>query len=370
MATYTIGLNSGTQIVAMKATADPTVDGNWANVGGHINVGSAFGNIQSMWVVEDGGDLHVVTQQSLGTTSGRVAYHVFDPGTDTWTTRNEEVIITTLDAAGIAAVSIALRSDGDVIIGYAEVVAGAEHIHYARKEGGSWATGFVVDGAAPAEHYNGVVVVLGASDRVHFFYSNRSDDDFLHRSLSSANSLDTADQSVDASVNTVLFQMGGKAVAYVSGATKIRATYLDATNKVSMVELDSGADPTINTTADISANDYALGDANPQMCLAVDGTTIHLLYIDTTNDIFHVADVEGSPSENEIEDAVTAQGLSCNIYDRSGIKLAYLWNNNGTLTYDEVDIAGAETRQPLVGSGTLSGIQPIKGFGIVVPTEI
>ena len=253
MATYAIMLaRGGSEIVAMKASSNPSVDANWSNQGGSVVLAQRghINPVKSMWVYEDGSDLHVATQQL----NGRVAYHVFDPGTDTWTT-SDEFVVTNNPNVGFEACSIALRSDGDVIIGYSGNDAGDDAIFYARKEGASWTTNVQVDGSASTNNYRGPVVVLGASDRVHFFYRNVSNVALssLHRSLSSANSLDTADQVIDTTVGGVSF-IFAHGVSYVSGATKIRVLYLDFDDTISVVKLDSGADPTIST-------DTGVGDA-------------------------------------------------------------------------------------------------------------
>ncbi len=373
MSTYAVMIDGDaefTQFIAvMKATSDPSVDGNWSNVGANINVGgiNKARKIKSLWVFEDGSDLHVATQSD----DGKVAYHVFDPGTDAWTTSDENVV-TNNPPGGNHACSIALRSDGDRIIAYAGNDGGDDAIFYARNEASSWTTNVQVDGAATTDDYTGVVIVRGLSDRMHFFYKNDTDNDALHRSLSSANSLDTADQTVDATAATgqnLLFSPG---VSYVSGATKVRAVYLDFGNKSSIVELDSGADPSFATQVNIT-DDGTIVNGQLLLCLAVDGTTIHLLYSESnTGDIFHDEndDDGGWGTDDEEKDAVTCNRISCNVYTRGSKVLAYLYLDVATVKYDERTLIPAGTITPPIGSAVLTGAGGIMDLGLIVPTEV
>jgi len=365
MATYAIMLSSDFKlIVAMKATSDPTVDGNWASVG-EVSVNNP---IKSMWTFEDGSDIHVATQED----SGDVRYHVFDPGTDTWTTKSEFVVTNNPNDPAVHACSIALRSDGDVIILYGGIDGADDAIYYARREGTTWTTDQQVDGAASTNDYISAVIVLGVSDRVHFFYKNDNLLDILHRSLSSSNVLDTADQTVDDSTGGSNFRLS-RGVSYISGATKVRIAYKDSGNDVAIGELDSGADPTIATSTGVS--DSAVLSINGQaiFCLANDGTTLHLLYSqDTDKDIFHDenADDAGWGTDDEEKDAVTANRISCNVYTRGSLVLAYLYLDGTTSKYAERSLAVVGDITPPVGSAILAGIGPIMDFGIIVPTEI
>lgn len=348
----------------MKATSDPSVDGNWADV----DFSLTGEPVVSMWCFEDGGDIHIATQGA----GGIVRYHVFDPGTDTFTTKNE-VVVTNNPLAGFEAVSIAVRSDGDVIIGYAGDDAGDAAIFYAREEGSGWTTNVQVDGAATTDDYTGVVIVLGVSNRMHFFYRNDTDNDALHRSLSSANSLDTADQVIDATPNAINFVFA-HGVSYVSGATKVRVPYLDSVQTASLAELDSGADPSIATSTGVSDTNVAVeNNVSPVMCCAVDGTVLHLLFSQSSDeDIFHDsnADDAGWQTDDEEKDAVTCNRISCNIYTRGSLVLAYLYLDDTTVKYDERSLTAPGNVTPPVGSAVLTGTGSIMDFGLIVPTEV
>jgi len=338
-----------TAIVAMKATSDPAVDGNWADVDFSLT-GEL---VVSMWCFEDSGDIHIATQGA----GGIVRYHVFDPGTDTFTTKNE-VVVTNAPLAGVEACSIAVRSDGDVIIGYAGQDGGDGAIFYAREEGAGWTTNVQVDGAASTNDYSGIVIVLGLSDRMHFFYFNDTLDDFLHRSLSSTNVLDTADQVIDATGAFGLKLPHNHGVSYVSGATKVRVPYGDFNARISIAKFDSGADPTITTDAGVTAAGTSAINGNTIICLSVDGATLHLLWSDSaTLDIFHDEndDDGGWGTDTEEKDAVTCNRISCNVYTRGSLVLAYLYLDIATVKYAERSLAAATAIRDMIGG---SGIIP------------
>jgi len=105
------------------------------------------------------------------------------------------------DSDSAVACSIAVRSDGDIIILYqgaqiANMGQNWDTIKYARWEG--YATGWTIDqaveGAADTEYRGSVIVHNPDNDKSHFFTSGQATPDSLHRALTSGNSLDsTAD---------------------------------------------------------------------------------------------------------------------------------------------------------------------------------
>ncbi len=76
------------ELIMMKATQASPSDSQWSVAGDKLTLApgrsreTTRDKIVVVSSVEDGSDIHVVTQQE----SGRVAYHVFDPGTDAWMT--------------------------------------------------------------------------------------------------------------------------------------------------------------------------------------------------------------------------------------------------------------------------------------------
>ena len=313
----------------------------------------------SMWTYQVSDVLHIVTQESAAAAAD-VHYHTFSMATDTWGTKDELIETPkTAPTSTYTCCSVALRSDGDVIVLYngdTDAVMGVEYdrVDYARKEAGAWTVGVAVD-AAGETNYAGASVVLGASDRMHFFFTeilSPTDRDVQHRSLSSANALDTV-QDVDTapSATTAHLHYYTPGISYVSGAnTVVKTTYLDAGSGLNLAGIAiSGAAPTISTSA---ASDVAINvvDGTPVACLAVDGTTTYLLYADdTTDDLWRDSQTDGGAwgTDAEVLDAVTINRVSCAVYDRSGKKLAYVYDDGGTVKYNEVDLSAVPNKRPI-----------------------
>ena len=328
---------SGTlsQVEVHKAT-DPTT--SWSSVATHDG---SSPTIVSLWAWLNGTDIQILLEKD---SVSRVHRYVFSTSSDTFTTSFEEVVGSSSSQEVLDyAVSVAMRSDGDIILGYQSVrdtIKGTKYrrYSYARREGSSWTVALAVAANTGETHYDGGVVVLGASDRVHFFFSNHTNGITQHRSLSSGNSLDTI-ANIDTSVAS-LQKKHAPGVSYSSGgATKVRVPYVDSSGQLSMVKLDSGADPTITTDVNFSDNTVGIVNGSPVACTAIDGTTIHELYSDSgTSDLYRDQNADGGGWGTDVEvlDAVTINRVSANVYDRSGAKLAYVYDDLGTVKYNEV----------------------------------
>ena len=337
------------QVEVHKAT-DPTT--SWSSVATHD--GSAH-EVLSCWAHLTGTDIVICIQKATLIQSHR---YVFSTTSDTFTVSFEGIgnstgAVGTLDHA----VSITLRSNGDHILGYQkepESIKGTKYrrYSYARRVGSTWTVDISIAANTGETHYDGGVVVLGASDRVHFFFSNHTSGITQHRSLSSGNSLDTI-ANVDTSVAS-LQKKHAPGVSYSSGgATKVRVPYVDSSGQLSMVKLDSGADPTITTDVNFSDNTVRIVNGSPVACTCNDGTTIHELYSDSgTSDLYRDQNANdgGWGTDVEVLDAVTINRVSANVYDRSGAKLAYVYDDGGTVKYNEVALAaGGGAVGPLIG---------------------
>jgi len=341
MAFYTILLtNNGFDIVALKATTTPTTGTNWSEQDGSVRVETGGGKIVSMWAVEDSSDLHVATQQ----VDGRVKYHVFDPGTDAWTKKNETVAIIGDHAnfdeePEFPSVSIALRSDGDVMI----LLAGQDNTtnddlsFIIVNTGGSWGT--LTEFGAGAEHKGMVLTGPDSSDRITAFMNRGGQ--VTTRSISSSDVFGTL-KFLDATPDTATMVIGP---ALMEG-NQVFAPYIDASDKISVVDFTAAANPSFSISVDISDNTVkGHGASAPPFivaCMAVKGSNVHLLYADdATQDIFHDADVDGGGiTDVERNDGVTANRLSCHYLSGSD-NLAWLYLDGTTTRYDELSLAVA-----------------------------
>lgn len=339
-------------LVVYKAT-DPT--SSWSAVSGSTYVFD--GPILSYKVEQAGDDFHVAV------TGGRkgnqdefyfVKYLRFDPGTDAWDIDEEQVDdndartnFPSVDA-NKQSCAIAVRSDGDVVVMYAsENDAGALHvadISYSRRVSGSWTRGVSVASDSGTHEIPGVIV-LGVSDRIHFFWNDTGANDLHHRSLSSAYVLGT-ESTVDATIKTNIDFSPIGAVAFNDGTARLRVVYVNATaDAASSARGLDVENPSWTDEGGISSGDGVLAQNRDSVaCVALDGQVTWVLWADDVSfDIWLDSNdgIGGWGVDIEEQDAVTANAISCNTYDRSGQKLAYIWDSAGTTIYDERDIAGA-----------------------------
>ena len=336
---YTVLLNSlAPDFLEVHKATDPTDSFTEQDI---INKPNLVNVVRSMWVFQDGTDLHIVHQENA---TERLGYTIFRMATDLWdgTVVDEEVEVPTGVTTILIGTSIALRSDGDVIVlyaGSADIVHGSPHqrVDYARREGGSWTVGIAVDDGG-VEDWIGSVIVIGSSDRMHFFFKDGINDDVFQRTLLSDNSLETFPSAGDLAVAGTehVFVPG---ISYDDGGTqRIRCPYEDASGQISYAEFDSADAPgafTIN--ANVGDNTVRVVDRSPAACLSVDEIDEHLLYVDSTDrDLYHD---KNDGVDVEILNGVTMNRISSNVYDRSGTKLAFVYEDVGTIRYNEVDIA-------------------------------
>jgi len=336
MAQYAVLRSDTDQLVVLKAIADPNVDGNWSSVERILVVDP----IASLWAVLVGTDLHVATAEAQAGGS-RWAYSKLDTLTDTWTIKDEQISTNGLSSTVGDAISLAVRDDGDVIVFYNRTVAGRDEVVYARREGGAWTADIQVDDGG-IDNFSGAVIVkdTSGSDRMHFFFQDVTLSDAFQRTLLATNALEAFPAAGDADVSGIN-HLFGHGMSYDDGGTqRIRCPYRDDTNDVAYAEFDSVDAPgafTLNTA--ISDNDVDAQNQTPVMCSSNDGTDEYLLYSDiTTFDLFRD---KNKTADVELEDAVTVERISCNVYNRSGQKLAYLWQDTGTTRYGEESLAVA-----------------------------
>ncbi len=286
------------------------------------------------------GDIYVATQQE---DDGRVRLHIFDPGTDTWTTKNEfvwEEDGSINFAPNVSGCTIAVRSDGDIVIGYRGAVLGGERSFYIVRTGSTWSTASIV--ISSADLVNVVAIGPDSSDRITFLMRDETNNDLVTRSLSSTDVLGT-EVDADSDVDTASLVIGP---GIIDSGNEIYVPYIDASNQISVAQFTSAADPTGDFTIHTDVGDNTVkgqgASAIPFVvaCLAVDGTNVHLLYAnDADQDIYHDDDVEnGGTTDDEDQDAVTANRMSCAVL---GTNLDYVWLDGTTVKYNSIDISGA-----------------------------
>jgi len=311
----------------------------------------AFDGLNSFWVFQNGDTFHIVTYRL--TTS--IQYHTFttsDHGStpDEWVITDEEIEAPTdVSASGGVSCSIVARSDGTIVVIYNGDEDSSMGNPYARVDynirssGGTWGgpVTLVADEKAAVDWF-GSVAVLGASNKTHFFFKDDTNSTGKHRSLTSGDSLGSL-EDVDTSIRSEVHVFGPGIFFDDGGTERIRVPYLDTvtTRRISLVQIDAD-DGSPALVAGIADNPSGAANGSPIACLAVDGTTGHLLYADTTDfDLYH--DQADTPQDSgdwgtdtELLDAVTINRVSYNIYTRSGdVVGAYVYDDGGTIKYNE-----------------------------------
>ncbi len=327
----------------------------------------------SMWATLDGTDLHIATVQDA---NPELQYHVFHTATDLWdgTIINETVEnIATRPATASMSCSITVRSDDDVIILYngdtdADMGNPYQRVDYARRESGSWTAGIDVGGTSEVtENRIGSVIVHGSGDNMHFFWTrdhlSLGDVDVRAVSLDSSNNLSTErSRGIPSMVVSGHYLVNG-IMFNDTGTIRITIPLRRETNPNGRVLLhteSSGAladNGTYIPVTDNSTDDVDLINLSPVLTSAVDndGRMYVMWASENDNDLFR--DDEAPPYNisdwnTDIEElnAVTINRISCNIYQRgANIRLAYVYDDGGTIKYNEVDLGAA----PVVG-GTLA----------------
>lgn len=317
-------------------------------------------NARSYWGYLSGSEIHLVT---VDTQSPQLQYHVFDTSTDTWTTADEEIEdIKDAPASNAMSVSIAVRSDGDVVVLYngdqdSDMGNPFERVDYARREGGSWTVGIDVGGTSPAaEDRIGGVIVRGSADNMHLFFGNEDNasGEWQGRTLDAANSL-SAIRTLDlGSATFARPHYWNAGIAWNdSGTWRVSVPTVDRdTDELVMVRwVESSGDLAASpgTTVVGSPEDVTFISPDYPVCAVVDGDgQMYVMWSGGGaggNDLDLYRDDATPPytswsGETEVINATTINRISCNIYPRDGaIKLAFVYDEAGTIKYNEVSIS-------------------------------
>lgn len=333
-------------IFKCATASDPNTITNWTSQATYV----LDGPIKSIWTFVHSSDIYITVagyRKGNQDNFGYVKFLRYDVGTDTIDIDEEQVddndALPKETNGGTRTqhgATVAVRSDGDIIVLYSNLVADNDSdsaVSYSRRESGTWTRGVAVAGVANNDISG--TAVLGASDRIHFFFKRDDLSDVLHRSLSSANALGATTSTVDAVAGTDLFLVGG--VSFNDGTARVRVAYEGGNGQISSAYGNDVENPTWTIETNASDNDVLTQNNAPVGDMVLDGQKSHLIYSeDLTSDIFIDENdgIGGWGTDTEDQDAVTCNALSANTYDRSGQKLAYLWDDAGTTKYDEVDI--------------------------------
>ena len=321
----------------MKTTVASPSNTDWDSVDGSIMVnrlGHSDQNlIASVWAFEHSSDIYVATQQDYG----RVALHIFDPGTSAWTTRDESVEPTgdyTPATTENLGVSISVRSDGDKVVVYKDAsgTGSVRHSSYTT----AWADASIATGIE-----GGVVATPpDSSDRISFIYTDTSASDTITRSLSSADALGTA-TNIDITSSANDYIVGSAVIS----SNQIYAPYIDASGVVGIADWASAAAPSAPTLTVATTNLVDTStDAQLKLGLAPDGTDQHLFYIrDSDDDIWHDADTGsgwGGTDTSEVTGTGVIAALSAN---KLTTDIGIIYDDAGTAKFAVYELAAAAT---------------------------
>lgn len=327
---------------------------------------------QGLCATLSGTVIHVATWGSSGS-NRYVHYHAFDTSSDTWTTTEEAVAGPFTSNTGFGTVSIEVRSDGDKIIFYQgpyENISASNYdrIYYAVHQGTGWtdASGFLNTGET--KQYRFVYTVMGASDKVHVFYSDESALEVVHVSFNSSNTLSsietvTTTSSANPLSRPFYFDDGGNetiTVGVMQGTTAYRYTVVN-----------DGTPGGGEAVSDVAVHQDFSGAHRSFGMVANPSTGIeYLAYVDsTTQDLWYdVRDGGTWGTDTEVLDAITGKRLCVNVYtiDNGDTVLAYVYNDNATIKYHETVIAVAASGVSLAGAGSI-GITATANLSIDTP---
>lgn len=343
-----------------KAT-DPESSWSAQDVAGQSAIDQA-----DLWAYQDGTDIWVAGQEELVVGDGTVLFHRFDTISDTWAVV-DEVIETPNDQPTKDSVCVFARG-ADIVVGYdgdQDKVMGTnfDRVDYARKVSGSWTTGINLGGSGEEADHAIITGVLGNSSKSHFFWSKlvSLQKRVHHRSVDSANSLGTEHEL--AGLNVLQERRGlSQPIFYMDGAVeRITVAFVPSgaapVLKSSIVEDDAGFD---------TPDDIGSGDTEGPH-LALQGTkNLHCVFRDQTSP------VKLKRSDNDDDNGWAAETTivqsaiddhSINIYDRSGLKLAMVYDTGIDIWYDEVSLAGETPVSQTAESG-------YEGLGGLSPSEL
>ena len=359
---YAVVRADADELDVYKAT-DPTSSFSVQDSGnGPVHAGTLVGYS----CIQDGDIIHIVAWSTA-----TYEYYTFNTATDVWAI--DELIETPKNAPTFPWASIAVRSDGDVIVAYAgdtdQVMGGKkERVDYARREGGTWTAGVALDAGGDV-HYGNPNVVLGTNDGMHFIWQTTtvttdpptSWASAEGRTLDSGNSLSTLATHANATFSGLL-------------GYQLMLSYDDAgTQRVHAVGFKENQRPQCNFTNsredgsdnlefinsghnDLTTDCFYNGEISIVSAIHLDGE-LHALFSGggtdgVDQDLYYFSSINlGDTYINEAEeiDAITVNFISANIYVRDcNFVLAYIYDDGGVQKYNEKILLAVEPQHQMM----------------------
>ncbi len=359
-------------ILRMYKSSDPTGD-NWViqDEGGSPgrNISGGFSSVQ------DGDDIHIAR---VGF-DNNMSYSKFSMSSDTWTVIQEPIEDPT-NAPNQPWVSIAVRSDGDVVVVYngdtdQNMGDTKERVDVNIRTGGTWGGPVSLDAGGDV-HYGNPNCVLGTNDFVHCLWQRQTSatpDPSISWADTQGRSLDPADDSlstVDASdANTGGALLGfPNLVTYDDGGTQriiVSGFIADGTSLETAQATEDGSDEILLTATGVTESfsaepGFINGEVGVSTFVEL-SDEIHCLYsgdgvAGVDQDLWYTTSTDDGASwsaPTEEVDGVTVNFISANIYVRGlDTVLAYVYDDGGVQKYNEkvliAGVAAAQTHQMML----------------------
>lgn len=349
---------SDASILGVVKSSTPDTAASFAEVdsGNHIDLTNSLAGAAHYRV---GNVLHIAHQEQ---TTGRVGYSTFDLSTETWGTKNEAVTtpgVLPPTSPAMMGVDICVRSDGDVIILYesGETVSAAARarVQYARKESGSWTVDIAVSETGVTTNYTLGRIILGASDRMHFFWRQNSDSFVRHRSLNSSNTLASIATASGTTTSSSRHHSMGYGCTFMDGSDlKIFLPFARGTPLGCGIIFTDADTPTFSQEVDYTTNNVTDSNENLFMGAVYDtaDAVLYMVWSGPGNDgFFSTRDAGVWAAEVEVWDAITFAYPVANIYTRGGSRvLGVCYDNNSSVaSYREYTLpAVSSTSVPVI----------------------
>ena len=340
---------NGNHYLLFRASGDSSIMEVWKGDNGDAvwaeqdsgNKPNSSADLRSINAVQDGTKLKIATQA----TGGKVEYHIFgmsdDGSADTWLTTNEEVVAST--TSDVDSCAIAVRSDGDIIIAYQDNRSGTDdRVSYAIFEGVSWSTGNAIDDGAAVEYF-GVRAVIGESDKIHFFFKDDNNADVYHKSLTSGNSLSSAEVVNDTATDSIDTAIVAPIYYDAAGVERITVAWRDNTADHSFTsEIDDDGTP----GAEEDATDRGIRSNDGALVVDSATDTVYLIFVEASvDDVWITKNINSGGWDTDVEvlDAVTVADISANLFqiDNGDTVVAYVYDDAGTIKYNELVVVEA-----------------------------
>lgn len=347
------------QLHVFKAT-DPS--SGWGAAGVDFTVPSGH-MIKAIAGFQDGDNIHVVSRDADAANANQLMYHVFNIAADGWTVMNEQIKGDYAIASNLfvySPVSIAVRSNGDVIVMYEGPLATPDidrsRVYYARRESSVWTTDIALDNAGN-NHYCPGQAIRGSSDNIHFFFQDTTNADAYQRTLNSSNVLESTsagyDTSILAGTPDALKQIGC-AYSASAGGTVVRFPYYNSFNPdIGEAKFSSSATPAVATVVNITGSVTVTSEIPHVISEAADGAVVYSVFVDTAKDLY----VSTNPDDAGWTDPASiytgsASRVFTNIYTRNTarvIGIAFVENEFKYTEYTISSVAVSSSPTTLFG---------------------